>query len=58
VDYGIDQYFVPEGTGPALEADRNEGKVSVLVAVAENGNAAIKGIVLNGGDPVYLEPLF
>jgi uncharacterized membrane-anchored protein len=57
ITYGIEQYFVPEGEGRALEDERNAGKVSILVAVAENGNAAIKGLVLDGGDPVYLEPL-
>lgn len=57
IDYGIEQYFVPEGEGRALEDMRNEGAVTILAAVAKNGNAAIKGIILNGGEPAYLEPL-
>ena len=57
VVYGIESYFVPEGQGPELERIRDEGDVTIVAAVAENGTAAIKGIILDGGDPVYLEPL-
>ncbi len=57
ISYGIESYFVPEGTGRDLEDMRDEGSVTVIAAVSENGTAAIKGLILDGGDPVYLEPL-
>ena len=57
ISYGIESYFVPEGTGRDLEERRDEGSVTVIAAVSENGTAAIKGLILDGGDPVYLEPL-
>jgi len=57
ISYGIESYFVPEGTGRELEDMRDEGSVTVIAAISENGTAAIKGLILDGGDPVYLEPL-
>ena len=57
IDYGIEQYFVPEGEGRTLENQRNERALSVDVAIASNGEAAIKGIRIDG-KPVYEEPLF
>ncbi len=57
ITYGIENYFVPEGEGRALEDMRNDGDVTIIASVAKNGTAAIKGIALNGGDPVYVEPL-
>jgi len=57
ISYGIESYFVPEGTGRDLEDMRDQGSVTVIAAVSENGTAAIKGLILDGGDPVYLEPL-
>lgn len=57
VTYGIERYYVPEGEGRALEDQRNEHALSVDVALAGDGEAAIKGIRLNG-EPVYKEPLF
>lgn len=57
LDYGIERYFVPEGEGRALESERNKRALSVDVAIASNGEAAIKGIRIDG-KPVYEEPLF
>jgi len=57
VAYGIERYFVPEGEGRAIEAARNEGKVSVVAAVTPDGRAAIKRLLIDG-KPVYDEPLF
>lgn len=57
VDYGIESYFVPEGEGRELEHSRNEGRVSVDVALDGSGTAAIKQLRLDG-EPVYEEPLF
>ncbi len=57
VDYGIERYYVPQGEGRALEDQRNERALSVDVALAGNGEAAIKGIRIDG-QPVYEEPVF
>jgi len=56
VTYGIESYFVPEGDGRKLEADRNAQSLSVDVALAGNGEAAIKGVRVDG-DLLYEEPL-
>jgi hypothetical protein len=57
VRYGIDSYFVPEGQGRKLEALAREKKLATLLAVDGNGNAAIKGILVDGVLQ-YEEPLF
>jgi hypothetical protein len=40
-----------------LEKARNDGKISIVAAVAPNGRAAIKRLLLDG-KPIYDEPLF
>lgn len=45
VQYGIESYFVPEGTGRAIEEAR--GDLKVKVAVDGWGNAAIKELLLD-----------
>jgi uncharacterized membrane-anchored protein len=57
IKYGIESYFVPEGEGRAIESARNEGKVTVVAAVAPGGRAAIKRLLIDG-KPVYDEPMF
>jgi uncharacterized membrane-anchored protein len=57
VNYGIEQYFVPQGEGRAIEQARNQGKVSIVAAVTPDGRAAVKRLLLDG-KPVYDEPLF
>ena len=57
VTYGLERYFVPEGEGRAIESARNEGKVSIVAAVAPAGRAAIKRLLIDG-KPVYDEPMF
>jgi uncharacterized membrane-anchored protein len=57
VRYGIESYFVPEGQGHKLEALAREKKLAALVAVDGRGNAAIKGLVIDGVLQ-YEEPLF
>lgn len=57
VDYGIESYFVPEGEGREIELPRNEGKVSIQVAVDDSGAAAIKAILIDG-EVRYEEKLF
>jgi uncharacterized membrane-anchored protein len=46
--YGIESYFVPEGEGPRLESLARDRKLAVLVAVDNAGNAAIKGLIIDG----------
>ncbi|MFN0264185.1 GDYXXLXY domain-containing protein [Tepidamorphus sp. 3E244] len=55
--YGIESYFVPEGQGKDLENLVRDGDLSVIVAVTEDGQSAIKGLVKNG-ETIYDEPLF
>lgn len=57
IHYGIESYFVPEGTGHDLEQARNERRIMVDVAIADDGEAAIKSLNLDG-KPLYTEPLF
>ena len=57
VKYGVENYFVPEGEGLALEQLRNQDKVSMQIAVDSFGNAGIKAVLVNG-HPRYVETLF
>jgi hypothetical protein len=56
VRYGIEQYFVPQGEGPRLEALACDKKLAALIAVDASGNAAIKGLLIDG-HLQYEEPL-
>src|SRR5262249_17994837 len=57
VQYGIESYFVPEGQGRRLEVLARDKRMAARVAVDSRGNAAIKGLVIDGV-PQYEEPLF
>jgi uncharacterized membrane-anchored protein len=57
VRYGIESYFVPEGQGKRLEALAREKRMAALIAVDAKGNAAIKGLIVDGVLQ-YEEPLF
>jgi uncharacterized membrane-anchored protein len=57
VRYGIESYFVPEGEGKRLEDVAREKRMAALIAVDSGGNAAIKGIIIDG-KLQYEEPLF
>lgn len=57
VRYGIESYFVPQGEGPKIEDAARSKKLAALVAVDEGGNAAIKGLIIDG-KLQYEEPLF
>ncbi len=57
VRYGIENFFIPEGEGLALERPQPGSKVTVLVAIDRFGNSAIKAVLLNG-EPRYSETLF
>lgn len=56
VRYGIEDYFVQEGTGRELERPRQDEKVSIEVAVDRFGNAGIKAVLVNGR-PKFIETL-
>ena len=45
VEYGIESYFVPEGTGYIIE---QASDVKVRVAIDSSGNAVIKGLLVDG----------
>lgn len=57
VRYGIENYFVPEGEGRALEVPSSDEEVSIEVAVDRFGNAGIKAVLVDG-EPRYVESLF
>ncbi len=57
VRYGIENYFVPEGEGRALERPKPGEKITIRVAVDSFGNSAIKAVLVNGR-PRYVETLF
>jgi uncharacterized membrane-anchored protein len=57
VRYGIESYFVPEGQGKRLEDLAREKRMAALIAVDSSGEAAIKGIIIDG-KLQYEEPLF
>jgi uncharacterized membrane-anchored protein len=57
VRYGIESYYVAQGEGPRLENLARDKKLAALVAVDRAGNAAIKGILIDG-QLQYEEPLF
>jgi uncharacterized membrane-anchored protein len=57
VRYGIESYFVPEGQGPRLEALARDKKMAALIAVDAGGDAAIKGLIIDGALQ-YEESLF
>lgn len=56
VHYGIESYFVPEGTGVDMERSIREGDLKVIVAVGNSGQSAIKGLEIEGRR-IYDEPL-
>lgn len=57
VKYGIENYFVPEGEGRALERPKEDEKLSIKAAVDKRGNAGIKAVLINGEER-YVEKLF
>jgi len=46
--YGIESFFVPEGSGRAIEQQVGARKVVAHVAVRGDGTAAIKGLSIDG----------
>lgn len=48
VSYGIESYFVPQGTGLAIEKEARKGTISVDAAIDDSGRAAIKALRRDG----------
>lgn len=57
VRYGIEQYYVQEGTGGQVERPRGGEKVSMLVAIDKRGKAGILAVLFDGSER-YRERLF
>lgn len=57
IRYGIESYFVPEGTGKELEEKVRDKKISAVLAVGSSGDVAIKALVVDG-QRVHQEPWF
>jgi uncharacterized membrane-anchored protein len=55
--YGIESYFVPQGTGRAIEVEAAQGKLSADIAVDPSGRAAIKAM-RRQGKVFYVEGVF
>lgn len=53
--YGIESYFVPEGTGRELEEKVRDKKISAVLAVGSSGDVAIKALVVDG-QRIHQEP--
>jgi uncharacterized membrane-anchored protein len=49
VDYGLDAFYVQEGTGPVLEQALREGRnVQMEVAIAPSGQSRIRSLLVDG----------
>lgn len=46
--YGIETYFVPEGEGKVIEKQVLEKSVKAILAVGGDGEAALKGLLIDG----------
>lgn len=54
--YGIESYFVPEGSGKELETMVADKKIAAVIAVSPGGKAAIKALMIDG-KRIVEEPL-
>jgi uncharacterized membrane-anchored protein len=54
VAYGLESYFVPQGSGHAIETT-DRARIEVVAAVSASGEAAIKRLLIDG-KLVYAEP--
>jgi uncharacterized membrane-anchored protein len=54
VAYGLESYFVPQGEGRRIETT-SKARIEVVAAVAADGTAAIKRLLIDG-KLVYAEP--
>lgn len=56
VQFGIENYFVPEGEGREIEKKVREHQVEAVVAVGADGEAALKALSV-GGKHIHEQPL-
>lgn len=54
VSYGLESYFVPQGTGRAIETT-DKARIEIVAAVSGSGQAAIKRLLIDG-KLVHQEP--
>ena len=54
VTYGLESYFVPQGTGRAIETTERK-RLEIVAAVSSSGQAAIKRLLIDG-KLVHQEP--
>ncbi len=54
IAYGLESYFVPQGEGRRIETTP-KARIEVVAAVAGDGTAAIKRLLIDG-KLVYAEP--
>lgn len=48
ISYGIESYYVPEGTGRELERMVRDKKISAVLAVGPSGDVAVKALMADG----------
>lgn len=54
VEWGIESYFVPEGSGRLIERQRDAENVSVIVSVDSTGSSVLKELLIND-EPVEFD---
>lgn len=57
IAYNLEKFFVPEGAGLALEKLRNDQRLEVDIAVAADGRAGLKRLLVDG-TVRHEDPLF
>lgn len=55
--FPVDRYFAAKQKAQELEDLDAEGRMGVILSLSPEGNAAIKGITVDG-QPLYVEPLY
>jgi len=53
IKYGVEQFFIPEGTGHFIEQERNREKVSVEINVTRSGIGLIKQLYISDQPVTY-----
>lgn len=56
--YGIESFFVPQGQGKTIEAERQKGDLTADIAIDAQGRGALKSLRRADGDVLYTESLF
>jgi uncharacterized membrane-anchored protein len=57
IQYGIENYYIPEGEGSKLERPGPNAKLSIRLAVDRFGHAGIKAVLIDGKER-YVESLW